>query len=335
MNNNYYIYYHGDTDGKGSAAVVILYLLYNKYITNWNDEHIKLIQYNYEKLDSFLPLQDYKENDEVYIVDLSVDCESITKFIAYLDLLENKKVVLHWIDHHISSVDAIKDIKKLYQQKYHNIDKLYDIVINTDFCGMYNCWKHFFKNLPMPEIIRLIDDWDCWKHKLSTTKDFHYGFDSSGLCEPTNENWKSYLLNRGDCLKLISMCVNSGKSILNYIKYSDISRYKYHFECKFCGFNCCCLNAVRDSDLFLDNINNYDIVLAFMYNGKNYKYSLYCSKDSKVKCNIIASMFGGGGHKGAAGFHSKKLVVNNYNSIIYKIKDLFRRLRYNRRSAKV
>ena len=90
MNNNYYIYYHGDTDGKGSAAVVILYLLYNKYITNWNDEHIKLIQYNYEKLDSFLPLQDYKENDEVYIVDLSVDCESITKFIAYLDLLENK-----------------------------------------------------------------------------------------------------------------------------------------------------------------------------------------------------------------------------------------------------
>lgn len=328
MNNNkYYIYYHTDADGKGSAAVAILYLLHMTKINEWNSKDVELIPFSYEKIDTFVPLRDYKLGDTVFIVDLSVDSSSLPKFISFLELLNGVGVKLYWIDHHKSSKNCLSSIPKA------TLDTI-EYVIDTDYCGMCNCWRYFFNNLPMPEIVRLIDDWDCWKLKLSTTKDFHYGFDASGLDTPTNADWKSYLLDRGECLKLISKCIEDGKAIQKYIKIEDTNKFDYHFDCKFCGFSCCCLNVVRNSDIFLDKIEDYDIVLAFMYNGNTYKYSIYCRKDSEAKCNIIAEIFGGGGHKGAAGFRSKKLVVNNYNSIFYKIKEMFRKHRYKKYSKR-
>ena len=336
MNNKYYIYHHIDADGKGSATVVILYLLSNHLINSWNDDRLELIPFNYEKSDTFVPIRDYKENDEVFIVDLSVSDGTIGKFLDYLDLLHSVNVNLHWIDHHTSSNDCLYNVKNHLALKhnikdgFNDIHSKFNIVINTEYCGMYNCWRTFFKDNPVPEIIRLIDDWDCWKHKLSSTKPFHYGFELSDRCEPVNEDWQNYLTDRGNCLKIINDSVNSGKAILDYLGSTDKNNYKYHFDCKFVGFNCCCLNIVRNSDIFLDNINDYDIVLSFIYDGKGYKYSIYCKKGSVAKCNLIAEMFGGGGHTCAAGFYSKKLVVKNNNSVLYKIKEIYRKHKYKK-----
>ena len=51
----------------------------------------------------------------------------------------------------------------------------------------------------------------------------------------------------------------------------------------------------------------HDIMLPFAShkNGK-WKLSLYSTK-KKINCGEIAKLFGGGGHKGAAGFISEKL----------------------------
>ena len=47
----------------------------------------------------------------------------------------------------------------------------------------------------------------------------------------------------------------------------------------------------------------------------------------------IAEEYGGGGHKGAAGFSTKHLIVhktnNNKFNVLYRIKDLFRKLKYS------
>ena len=323
---NYYIYHHIDDDGWSSAAVVILRLLKDNKISSWNDDRLKLISYAYEPNEYFVPIQNFQKGDEVFVVDLSVSESTKDKFITFLNILHDVEIhKFTWIDHHLSSENVLNDI---------NIQKLlrdycFKWYVNTKQCASFNCWIELFTD-PVPEIIRVIDDWDCFKHKLSITKPFHYGFISSKMNLPSVSEWENWLTDRGKCLDFINQCVENGKAIMNYIETEDRNKFIYHFECKFYGFNCCCLNVRRNSDIFID-YSKYDLVLSFIYDGKHYKYSLYsANKQAEVFCNKIAQLYGGGGHKGAAGFTSKKLVVDKYYTTSYKIKDFIRSFKYRK-----
>jgi len=60
--------------------------------------------------------------------------------------------------------------------------------------------------------------------------------------------------------------------------------------------------------------DGYDGCACFHYDGvrKVWAFSLY-NDNGLVDCSQIAKQFGGGGHKGAAGF-----VVDNLNKVFYK-----------------
>ena len=58
---------------------------------------------------------------------------------------------------------------------------------------------------------------------------------------------------------------------------------------------------------FLDSEDKYDLLVAWVFDGYKFNYSLY-STNPDVNCAEIAERFGGGGHKGAAGFSSKTQV---------------------------
>ena len=45
----------------------------------------------------------------------------------------------------------------------------------------------------------------------------------------------------------------------------------------------------------------YDLMIAFLFNGKIWTISLYSTK-IEIDCSVLAKSMGGGGHKGAAGF---------------------------------
>ena len=51
----------------------------------------------------------------------------------------------------------------------------------------------------------------------------------------------------------------------------------------------------------MDKIKEYQICCVFAYNGSKWSYSIF-SSDPEVDCSKIAESFGGGGHKGVAGF---------------------------------
>ena len=53
-----------------------------------------------------------------------------------------------------------------------------------------------------------------------------------------------------------------------------------------------------------DKIDQYDMCISFEYNGDTWNIGLY---STKIDVGEIAEEFGGGGHKGAAGFIVKKL----------------------------
>ena len=57
-----------------------------------------------------------------------------------------------------------------------------------------------------------------------------------------------------------------------------------------------------------------DGAACFHFDGKQYNFSLY-NDNGLVDCSLIAKQFGGGGHKGAAGFRLP-FENNNIDSFI-------------------
>ncbi len=50
------------------------------------------------------------------------------------------------------------------------------------------------------------------------------------------------------------------------------------------------------------------MVAMWDFNGERYNYSIYSEK-KHINCKDIATKFGGGGHPGASGFGSDKLIL--------------------------
>ena len=84
-------------------------------------------------------------------------------------------------------------------------------------------------------------------------------------------------------------------------------RKAFGFECRLLSpfgkyEKCYALNAYQfGSQQFGELMKTYDILVAFIYDGEKTTVSLYTEKPD-VDVSAIAKEFGGGGHKGAAGF---------------------------------
>ena len=74
------------------------------------------------------------------------------------------------------------------------------------------------------------------------------------------------------------------------------------------------INYVANSLVFGEQLTNgskvFGIVYYYSYMNKNWLYSIY-SADPSFDCSKVAEHFGGGGHKGAAGFSSDELLIKD------------------------
>ena len=59
--------------------------------------------------------------------------------------------------------------------------------------------------------------------------------------------------------------------------------------------------------MFGDKLNEYDAVIPFFYINGKWKYSIFSNKDN-IDCSQVAKTYDGGGHKGAAGWITDKLI---------------------------
>jgi len=317
-----YIYHHTDDDGYASAATVITYLILSHTINDWNSSELKLIPYNYTKLNTFVPYDenDFSLGDSIYLVDLSVSTGTIEKFINFIDLLYRRNCKFTWIDHHISSLDdSFQVLLNKHFEQYH-----FEKYIDSNYCAAYNCCRYLLNYKlgisAIPEIIRIIDDYDCWKLRLEGTKEFIVGFSLQDKHNPLNSDWYKWITQRDESIHIVKECIERGKIVNQWLNIDDTTKFSISaFETTFCGLLCCAINVRRNSDIFRTD-KDYDIYLSYIYNGDNYIYSIY-SKKEDVYCNKIAELFGGGGHKGAAGFTSNKLVVNKHKNLYYRYKD--------------
>ena len=86
---------------------------------------------------------------------------------------------------------------------------------------------------------------------------------------------------------------------------NQIYRKKYGWETNFEGHRCLAQGIYEfGSTVFGNDYKIYDICISYEYTGKNWIVSMY---SQKIDVGKIAQKYGGGGHKGAAGFVCDKL----------------------------
>lgn len=262
------IVYHGaDLDGKCSAAIVLKAL---------GKKDVELIPYNYGEF----PFEKIEIGEKVVVVDCSLDFEKLFEYTTNII----------WIDHHVTAID-----------KYDGLELKGLRRVGTAACEL--TWEYFMDDSEMPEVVKYLGDYDVWKFALGEpTKILQTGLRLYDT-EPTSDNWDQWL---DEDYSLFDE-INDGKIALKYRDnyWKDIA--KNSFFTTFEGYKCVACNASNVSSQLFDSVEgDYDIMIPFSFNGDEWKLSLYTTKDN-IHIGNIATKYGGGGHKGAAGFSCKEL----------------------------
>ncbi|KAF5080384.1 hypothetical protein DSECCO2_120260 [anaerobic digester metagenome] len=315
------IYHSIDLDGWMSAAIVKRWFKgrgVKQHIQRLNDD-LDFIGYNHGQ-----PIPDLSEYDRVIMCDISFKLtigNEIDKINPMFNLIDKLKDNFIWIDHHIS---AINDITA-YSDEY-DYDNCWPIGLrDTKYAACELTWKYFFPNEPMPEIVRLLGMYDSFRHKGTSeeTKVLEFQYGARSVISNYDEAYRE-LCDNIYCENTELGIWNKGKAIYSYLCTEAKQTYANGFVIKFeedkeyrTGrvYEFICINNERFNPINFGidyHKDGYDGCACFHYADGVYNFSVY-NDNGNVDCSAIAKQFGGGGHKGAAGF---RLNVEQFNKLI-------------------
>ncbi len=279
-------YHKVDWDGVTSAAILKQAI---------PDAILHAFNYNME-----LPANLASE-DVVYFVDVAP--QPFTK-LCELSEKVSKIVVL---DHHKSLIDFISE---------HPTPDNLVVRYNLKRAACEIVWEYFYPELECPVEVRLLGQYDSWRDTIvkqldgdidwSTVLSYQFGIRLFEL----DPSWmRTHLFDY--CHESAESTTANGKIILQYQDNQNTDAMRYSFTMIINGHRCLCVNTGhRNSNIFKSiwDESKYDIMLAFSFTGKKWSYSVYSTK-ADVDCSAFAKSYGGGGHKGAAGFYTDTCIV--------------------------
>lgn len=279
-------FHHNDLDGRCAGAVVSF------YEKVWGVDDFIEVDYIQR-----IPTEICEPLETVYFVDYSFKAD--TKFV--LDELLEKGCDIVWIDHHTSSFNLEREFPELTLIKGIREE-------GTSGAALAYMYFNSCEYKDVPRYIQLVSDYDCWKFELDDTEDFKLGvecWDTSAMSELWEvlqvEGAKEYGKSHPP---LLSEIISNGKVIKRHItKENDYYRNSFAYEVEFEGIKMLVVNKKTNSWVFGELYKEYPACCVWVFNGEKYIYSIFSSSPS-VDCSKIAEKYGGGGHRGAAGFTS-------------------------------
>lgn len=224
---------------------------------------------------------------------------------------------LIWIDHHKTEIEEA-----------HKRDFLQTCgirLIGIGACALV--WDWFTDTeteTSRPVAIQLLAEYDVWDHSDPRVLPFQYGFRMFEDTRPTNTAlWGKFFSESYQQNTAIDEVVTIGRTILDYEKSQNekfCRAYAFPTELHVTDGEVytggvyraiACNRGFTNSKVF-DSVWNqakYDLMLTFVRlkrPANKWTVSLYSDKP-EVDCGQIARVFGGGGHKGAAGFQCVEL----------------------------
>lgn len=281
-------FYHNDLDGRCAGSIVA------QYENNYNKEDFFEVDYVME-----LPLDKIQKDEKVYFVDYSFKKDTIWQLEDILQKTDN----IIWIDHHTSSLNLEKEMSWLKQIKGIRQDKVSGAGLT--YMYLYNC---SFDELPYH--VKLVSDYDCWIYDYDPdTTNFKLGIETKNY-DALDNIWIE-LFDTKEIMSIINDVILTGMTIKKYIDMDNAQYLKnYNYESEIAGHRCLVVNKKSNSWIFGDRYNEYPLVMVWVFDGKKYLYSIF-SSNPNIDCSKIAESYGGGGHKGAAGFSSDELLFRN------------------------
>lgn len=283
-------FYHNDMDGQCAGLWVYLSVGINDEY-NFESEFIAI-----DYKDKF-PMESIRPNEQIYIVDFSISPDEMRELLSI-----TKNVT--WIDHHKTAIEKYKDFE--HPIRGVRIDGIAGCVLTYAYIHHMTQRgdgeiKPFDSSMlaDLPLFTKLVGDRDVWDwHFGEQTKYFYAGlqlYDTS----PSSDIWCEALTKGTGKFEKQGMVVEQFKKIQREYLIKS-----YSFEVELEGYKGVACNSKDSSELFGNLIEQYDFVSPFVFDGKQYTVSLY---SNKIDVSEIAKKYGGGGHKGAAGFQCKDL----------------------------
>lgn len=229
--------------------------------------------------------------ETVYIVDICLPMHQMEHLLIHCDV--------HWIDHHITSIDAMAplaagvEIKGLRE-------------IGKAACEL--TWQYLFPDLTIPRPVWLLGRYDVWDLEIDPHVElFQFGMHTydTTIDAPI---W-GILLNAYGLFE--RNVVKNGKIIARYYANTmatvcNTHAYGLHWE----GLYFIALNTHERLSQAFDSVKHlhpYDAMLVYCHlpDGR-WKISMYTDIPG-IDVSQIALLHGGGGHPRAAGFHASEL----------------------------
>lgn len=264
-------YYHNDADGKCAGAIVK---------KKFPQDSIDFIAMQYKDK---VKIEDIETGEDIYIVDFSFKPDVMNEIL-------NVTQSIVWIDHHKTAFEY----EKGYKQNVLGIRQ-------PDVSACVLAWEYFFDDDP-PYAVTLIGDFDTWKFKHERTMEFRYGLESFSH-GPESEIWNGMLRTDYECNQIKAI----GEAIIRFRDNICKDFQGFGYKTRFEGWGAFVQNLYMFGSLaFGEMIMDYPICISFVHDGKQYTVGLYTVSDD-IDVSEIAKKYGGGGHKGAAGFVCKEL----------------------------
>lgn len=275
------IYHHCDNDGFLAASIASAHLG-----SDYNEVKFRVGNYS-EKHDE----QALDWAEKVYVLDYSLPIPLMDK---YFD-----KIV--WIDHHLTAIDNMLKIEKAK-------NKTFDGLRTLGKSGALLTWM-FFKGegLKIPLVVKLVNDRDVWR--------WVYGEDTAAFHEASRMFMKDYTTWQKllKCDILTEEFVSKGHNYLHFIRHVvDTYNESLAWEGMFEELPIVFLNgsSIISGELhkrLRERYPNAVAAMVFSVIQEEVRVGLYRNDDNPRKnfsLGKIATKYGGGGHDGAAGFHT-------------------------------
>lgn len=218
---------------------------------------------------------------QIYILDFSFPKEMMTELVN-----NNKKVIA--IDHHKSAQESTKMAD--------------EYVYETDRSGAVLAWQFFYPKLSVPWLLKYIGDRDTWTLELPETlavglviDTFDKNFETWNKLseELEDELMRREYVGKGELIqkyenKVVEDIVSSNREVVLFDGHE--------------------IYAVNAPTFFASQIGNMlwkekpPIAIVWQWSEGKINVSLRSDKNGSVDVSEIAKKYGGGGHKGAAGF---------------------------------
>ncbi|QEP44575.1 phosphoesterase [Ectothiorhodospiraceae bacterium BW-2] len=221
-------------------------------------------------------------NRTLYLLDFSYKREVLRTLCQ-----QSQQVVI--IDHHLSAAEDLAGLES-------EIDNL-RLHFDMEQSGATLSWRYFHPHSAVPELLLDIEDRDLWRFTRPESIDVTTALSSYPFEIARWQQWMAQPAMRQQ--------LQQEGAVINRFRSQMVERYKRRaFEADICGYRVPVVNAPSEitSELLGELSQQRPFAASYQDMVDKRSWSLRSNGKQGVNVAEIATRFGGGGHRNAAGF---------------------------------